>query len=187
MHKKHQGEFAFLEQNGPSKKYEYSVLVTSLLDDLPTLAQHYRDRSDSENNFDELKNQWGWGGYTTKDLKRCRLMSKVIALIYNWWTLFARLAKGEKHLEAITSYPLLLNGIGKLTRHSGQKHLKLSSTHGRIKEIQLAIKRLMGAFDYIKQNAEQLNPYQRWCHLLSTAFAKFLNGRKLWSPDLLST
>jgi hypothetical protein len=27
--------------------------------------------SRAENNFDELKNQWGWGGFTTHDLKRC--------------------------------------------------------------------------------------------------------------------
>jgi hypothetical protein len=40
--------------------YEYAVLVTSLKDEVRTIAQHYRDRGDSENNFDELKNQWGW-------------------------------------------------------------------------------------------------------------------------------
>ena len=40
--------------------YEYAVLVTSMQDDLFTLAQHYRDRGDAENNFDEWKNQWGW-------------------------------------------------------------------------------------------------------------------------------
>ena len=182
---KRQEAFAFIEQDGPSKQYEYSVLVTSLNDDLLTLAQHYRDRSDSENNFDELKNQWGWGGYTTQDLKRCRLISKVVALIYNWWTLFVRLAKGEKHLEAITSRPLLLNGIGKLTRHGGQKHISITSTHGKVAELKAAIERLMSIFDYIKLNAEQLNEYQRWCYLLSKAFEKFLKGKQLWSPHLL--
>ena len=39
--------------------YEYAVLVTSLDEEIFTLAQHYRDRGDAENNFDELKNQWG--------------------------------------------------------------------------------------------------------------------------------
>jgi hypothetical protein len=184
---KHQEEFAFIEANGPSKQYEYNVLVTSLNDELITLTQHYRDRSDSENNFDELKNQWGWGGYTTQDLKRCRLMSKIVALIYNWWTLFVRLAKGEKHPEAITSRPLLLNGLGKFTRHAGQKHLTLTSTHGKSKEIQAAIKRLMKIFDYIKSNTEQLTQYQRWCYLLSLAFAKLLNRKRLWVPVLLTS
>ena len=41
------------------ERYEYAVLVTSLKDEVLSNAQHYRDRADSENNFDELKNQWG--------------------------------------------------------------------------------------------------------------------------------
>ena len=36
------------------KVYEYAVLVTSLDAQILTLAQHYRDRADCENNFDEL-------------------------------------------------------------------------------------------------------------------------------------
>ena len=32
-------------------------------------------------------------------------MARFIALIYNWWNLFVRLAKPDKHLEAITSRP----------------------------------------------------------------------------------
>ena len=71
--------------------------------DILTPASHYRDRADCENNFDELKNQWGWSGYTTTDLHRCRLMAKIIVLIYNWWTLFVRLLTPENHLEAINS------------------------------------------------------------------------------------
>ena len=30
--------------------------------------------------FDELKNQWGWGGFTTQDLTRCRLLAGTVAL-----------------------------------------------------------------------------------------------------------
>ena len=71
------------------RRYEYAVLVTSLDALILPLAQLYRDRADCENHFDELKNQWGWGGYTTHDLKRCRLISRMVALIYNWWSLFS--------------------------------------------------------------------------------------------------
>jgi hypothetical protein len=35
------------------------------------IGQLYRDRADCENGFDEIKNQWGWGGYTTHDIERC--------------------------------------------------------------------------------------------------------------------
>ena len=55
------------------------------------LEPHYRDRGDAENNFDELKNQWGWAGFTTQDRKRCQIMGRIMALVYNWWTIFMRL------------------------------------------------------------------------------------------------
>ena len=55
--------------------WEYAALVTSLDNEIVTLGQLYRDRADCENAFDELKNHWGWGGFTTQDLKRCRLLA----------------------------------------------------------------------------------------------------------------
>jgi Transposase DDE domain group 1 len=83
-------------------RYENVVLVTSLGDEVRTVAQHYRDRGDAENNFDELKNQWGRAGFTTQDRQRCQIMGRIIALVYNWWTIFMRLGIPEKHAEAIT-------------------------------------------------------------------------------------
>jgi len=54
-HKKEgeQEAFAFLETAEEVKHYEYAVLVTSLTDEIEVLAQHYRDRADAENAFDE--------------------------------------------------------------------------------------------------------------------------------------
>lgn len=106
-------------------------LGTSTEHGILTLAQLYRDRADVENNFDELKNQWGWGGFTTQDLARCRLMARMVALIYNWWTLFVRLAQPHKHFEAISSRPLLLHGVATQTQHTVQKRLTLTSTHAK--------------------------------------------------------
>lgn len=48
------------------------MLVTNLDHEILSLGQLYRDRADAENAFDELKNQWGWGGFTTHDLHRCQ-------------------------------------------------------------------------------------------------------------------
>jgi hypothetical protein len=45
--------------------FEYSVLVTSLDAEVITIVQHYRDRADCENSFDEIKNQWSWCGFVT--------------------------------------------------------------------------------------------------------------------------
>jgi hypothetical protein len=111
---------AFIDGPATMRRYEYAVLVTSLPSEILTLAQLYRDRADCENCFDELKNQWGWDGYTTKELKCCRLTSRLVALVYNWWNLFVRLAQPQKHAEAITSRPLLLHGVARQTRHAGQ-------------------------------------------------------------------
>ena len=97
---------SFAEIEGDTELYEYAVLVTSLELEVLSIAQLYRDRADCENAFDELKNQWGWGGFTTQDLARCRLTARMVALVYNWWNIFVRLARPDKHLEAITSRPL---------------------------------------------------------------------------------
>ena len=52
------------------------------------MPKHYRDRDDAENNFDELKNQSGWNGYTSRRLASNRLMANLIALFYNRWNLY---------------------------------------------------------------------------------------------------
>ena len=63
--------------------YEYAVLVTSLSEEVLSRAQLYRDRAEAENIFDELKNQWGWTGFTTHDLQRCQILARINGLIYN--------------------------------------------------------------------------------------------------------
>lgn len=180
-----QMEFAFVETMEPAKRYEYAVLVTSLLDEILTVAQHYRDRGDAENVFDELKNQWGWSGYMTQDLKRCQIMARMIALVYNWWSLFVRLAIPEKHMEAITSRPLLLNGIAKQTRHSGQTTITVTSIHGNAQNLQQIFHSLTEFLLGVKRNAEQLDWDERWRRILSRALRFFLGGRLLDKPKSL--
>ena len=166
--------------------FEYSVLVTSLSDEVVSIVQHYRDRADCENNFDEIKNQWGWGGFVTQKIKPCRLVARMIALIYNWWSLFVRLAEPDKHYEAIVSRPLLLHGVGKQTSHAGQKTLTISSTHGRAVTVRAAYQRVCLFFDELKAIAPQLTPIACWYRILSEAMKKYLNGMILKPPELLS-
>jgi hypothetical protein len=109
---------SFTEVGPDLDAWEYAALMTSLDYEILTLGQLYRDRADCENTFDELKNQWGWGGFTTHDLKRCRLLAGTGALIYNWWSPFVRLADPEHHREAITSRPLPLSAIARRTPHA---------------------------------------------------------------------
>lgn len=170
----HQGQFAFIEGEVPTARYEYAVLVTSTEHEILTLAQLYRDRADAENNFDELKNQWGWGGFTTQDLARCRLMARMVALVYNWWTLFVRLAQPHKHFEAISSRPLLLHGVATQTRHAGQTRLTITSTHAKQAAIQAVLISLAGFLNSLKATAEQLTEGDRLRAILARAFAKFM-------------
>jgi len=167
-------------------QYEYVVLVTSLAEPVRSMAQHYRDRGDSENNFDELKNQWGWAGFTTKDRKRCHLMGRIIALVYNWWTIFLRLAIGDKHAEAITSRPLALHGIARQTRHANQTTVEITSTHAQATEMTGILNRLSAFFKRIAATAEQLTQAERWKLILSAAFRQFLGGRIIGSTARLA-
>jgi len=162
--------------------WEYGALVTSLDAELLTLGQLYRDRADCENDFDELKNQWGWGGFTTQDLKRCRLMARNVALIFNWWTLFARLVDPNHHREAITTRPLLLTAIGRQTSHAGRTTIHVSSSHGRHPWARQALARIGAFLQAMTSSAEQLTPLQRWYRILSEALVKYLKGRQLDPP-----
>lgn len=158
--------------------YEYSVLITDRKDlDLPALFHHYRDRADCENNFDELKNQWGWGGYTTQDVKSCRLMSRMIALIYNWWNLYTRLAFPDQHHEAITTRPLLLSSVDRQTTHANKKTITVTSAHGKSNKLVSACNLLTGIFDRLKAVAPQLSPSELWKQLLQIIIDHFEQNR----------
>jgi hypothetical protein len=172
---------------GPDKElWEYAALVTSLDNEILTLGQLYRDRADAENVFDELKNQWGWGGFTTQDLARCRLLAGMVALIYNWWSLFVRLANPEHHREAITLRPLLLSAIARKTQHAGRVTLSISSPHGMRDKARIAFVRIAGFLAGLRRNAEQLNPLAKWYRILSEALRHFLKGRQLVPPVRLA-
>ena len=167
-------------------QYEYAVLVTSLTEQVRTIAQHYRDRGDAENNFDELKNQWGWSGFTTQDRKRCQIMGRIIALVYNWWTIFMRLGIPDKHAEAITSRPLALHGIARQTRHGNQTTVEITSTHAQASKIAEILTKVSGFLKRIKTTAEQLTQGQRWTLILSAAFRQFLGGKVIGSTARLA-
>ena len=183
--REHQMALGFVEIGPDADAYEYGVLVTSLEEEVLTLAQLYRDRADSENPFDELKNQWGWAGFTTRDLPRCQLMARFIALIYNWWSLFVRLAEPDRHLEAVTSRPLLLSAIAETTRHARQTTLKVSSSHAKAGWAANVLASIARFLRELVQNAEQLTADQRWRHILSRAVRSWLGGQLLRAPPRL--
>ena len=154
--------------------YEYAVLVTPLEDDLLAIAQLYRDRAEAENVFDELKNQWGWTGFTTHDHQRCQIMARITALIYNWWSLFTRLAIPNRHTEATTSRPLLLHGIARQTRHGNQTTVTITSNHAKAPAVRQALEAVSTLLQRLAQTAERLSLQQRWRQLLRFIFRDWL-------------
>jgi len=179
-------QLGFAEIEGDGELFEYAVLVTSLDAEILSVAQLYRDRADCENGFDELKNQWGWGGFTTRDLARCKLAAQTVALVYNWWSIFTRLAAPDKHLEAITSRPLLLNAIAECTRHARQTTLRVASSHGRAAWAQSVLDTVAGFLRSLNETAEQLTVEQRWARILAHAVRAWLDGRPLRAPPRLA-
>ena len=113
------------------------------------------------------------------------MTARSVGLVYNWWNLFVRLADPNKHLEAITSRPLLLHAVGKQTTHGGQTFIKITSTHGKTSKVKMLLNRIVVFFKSLK-DAEQLSSEQRWCIILSKALEKYLNGRLLQPPIELS-
>jgi hypothetical protein len=159
-----------------------AVLVTTLNPQAypaVSLARLYRERADAENIYDELKNQWGWNGFTTQKLAPCDLMANFVALIYNWWHLYVRLYDGEHHREAITSRPALLGGVARLIRHSGQRTVKVSLQHENSDLLTQAIIIVSNTLRRFFAIAERWPSQQRWTLLLTHIFRHWLGGKWL--------
>ena len=184
---KKQQDLHFTDPIEPAKLWEYAVLVTNSGYELEAIGQLYRDRADCENGFDELKNQWGWGGYTTQDLERCNLSARAVALIYNWWSWYVRLAHPKTRLEAITSRPLLLSGVARLTEHAGQSRLLLTLTHAAGDQIKAMVANVRKGLDTILTSAPQLKKAERWPALVRYIIDKILAAKpNLPSPSSLA-
>jgi len=168
-------QFADAPDNLPL--WEYAVLVTNTDHTLQAIGQLYRDRADCENGFDELKNQWGWGGYTTHDLERCNLSARAVALIYNWWSWYVRLAHPKARLEAITSRPLLLAGVARLTQHAGQSRLLLTLSHAAGDQIKAMIANIRKGLELILATAPQLKKAEHWGALIRYIVAKIIAAK----------
>jgi hypothetical protein len=145
-----------------AEEWEYHAMVTNSAEDIVAVQDLYRQRADVENAYDELKNQWGWGGFTTRDLLRCQVSARNVALVYNWWSLFVACAEPNRGREAITSRPLLLSAVGRLMESGRQLMIRLTSTHGSAAEAQSLLTGLSLSLSGLKNSAEQLSPQDCW-------------------------
>jgi hypothetical protein len=147
--------------------WQYTVLVTNTQYDISAIGQLYRDRCDCENGFDELKNQWGWGGFTTQDMHRSQITARAVALVYNWWSWYVRAANPQARREALTSRPLLLAAVGRAASSGNQTTLYLTPMHAEVGLIKSMIANVQAAIGHVRAVAQQLPKIDRWATLLA--------------------
>ncbi len=109
----------------------------------------------------------------------------MVAVVYNWWNIFVRLAEPDKHLEAITSRPLLAGIAERGTRHGPQTTLRIASMHGRAGWAQRVLTAVARFLRQLIDAAEQLTADQRWARILAHAVRSWLKGRQLRVPPRL--
>ena len=162
-----------------------AVLVTSLDEATwPTTStpRLYRERGDAENSYDELKNQWGWNGYTTHKLAPCRLMANLIALFYNWWNLYARFYDEEHHREAISSRPALMQGVARQVQSAGRRTVKVSLLHENSEAIVKSVTMTSKQLHLMNSITERWSALEKWTLLLTRLLRRWLGGK--WLPGL---
>jgi len=86
------------------------------------------------------------------------------------------------HLEAITSRPLLLSGVGRLTQTGRQKKISITHTHQLKDKMIDAYNKVIPFFNRLKVTAPQLNPSQCWQVILDEIIA--LLGINLGNDEL---
>jgi hypothetical protein len=162
-----------------------AMLVTTLDEHAyPTEAMPrlYRERGDAENGFDELKNQWGWNGYTTQKLAPSRIMANLIALFYNWWNLYVRFFDEAHHREAITSRPALMQGVARQVQSGGQRTIKVSLLHEYREDIAVLVGRTSRQLQQMSLITERWTALEKWTLLLTRLLRHWLGGK--WLPGL---
>ena len=136
--------------------------MTSLAEELLSVSGLYAQRADAENVYDELKNQWGWVGFTNQELLRYQVAARNVALVNNWWNLFVRCAEPERLRAAVTSRPLLLCAVGRLVESGRQVVLRLTSTHAEAARAQQLLSGLSLFLSGLLNTAEQLDAPAQW-------------------------
>jgi hypothetical protein len=112
-------------------KHEYGAYVTDLEKsdgNTNQIVHLYNERCDSENIFDEQKNQWGLNGFCAKKSNVTEFAARMTILSYNVWSIFVRFFNLSKHEEAQCSRKEFLFIPSSLTRSGRETILKMSVT-----------------------------------------------------------
>ena len=88
-----------------------------------------------------------------------------------------RLANPQGRLEAITSRPLLLAAVGRMSEHAGQKRLLISLTHAAVDQVKALIANVREGLQHIRATAPQLPNGSRWRALIGYIVGKILAAK----------
>jgi hypothetical protein len=137
-------------------RHEYEAYVTSLPPDEVNAWQVvdlYRGRGDAENVFDELKNQWGFGGFTSRSRRVTSLAARLLLLAYNLWNLFLRLINPKEHMEAARGRRWFLLIAARLVKSGRQKTLQVAVAGDWWKQLRAGYQRVA---EWLAATAPQL-------------------------------
>ena len=95
-------------------------------------------------------------------------------------------ADTDKHLEAITSRPLLMHAVATRAKHARATTIKISSSHAKAGHVAKALRAVATFLRGLVENAEQLRQGQIWTAILARAFKMFLNGGQPRPPPRLA-
>ena len=153
-----------------SDGYEWYALVTDLDFDPRAVSKLYRERGDCENIFDEMKNQWGWGGFVTQDMKRTAIVAGLSAFVANCWNIFCRLGGDGSHQEAITTRRKLQSCVARISSHGRRRSITIFTSGKNV------ARRIFAEISNVLEKisaASQLKIEERWMLLIYYAFRKY--------------
>lgn len=138
-------------------EYRYYAYVTDFSIEQFTcwqISDLYNKRADCENVFDELKNQWGLGGFCSRKQNVTEFAARMTLFTYNLWSLFVRFFNIDRHQEAKTSRREFMLLPAKLVKTARQKRIDISVVERKWERIKLGYERMIL---WMKSNAPQLN------------------------------
>ena len=135
-------------------KHEFAVYVTNLPLEYNgwQIQSLYRERADTENVFDELKNQWGFSGFCAKARATTELAARLLLMVYNFWVLFVRFIVPHKHTEAKRGRRWFLLIAARLVQSGRQKEVQVAIRGGWAEQLREGYLRL---HEWIRTTAPQ--------------------------------
>jgi hypothetical protein len=110
-------------------RHEFEAYATNLPEaeaNAWQVVELYRRRADTENVFDELKNQWGFNGFCSRKKNVSALAARLGLLVYNLWHLFLRLLEPSRHVESAGGRRWFLLIAARLVKSGRQKELQVA-------------------------------------------------------------